>query len=118
MSAGETGNGLVKDGEAIEDVAHDKHGIPIKVGDVLKVFHFVGARRKRHYMYKQVVGTRTLGPKAVPYLMVSHLNLKPADERDGGYYIGQFGQIEPDTEIVQSVDCAFEDRPRKAKGAA
>lgn len=30
----------------------DKHGIPIMPGDVLKVFHFVGARNKRHYMYK------------------------------------------------------------------
>lgn len=33
----------------------DKYGIEIEPGDVLKVFHFVGARRKKHYMYKLAV---------------------------------------------------------------
>lgn len=31
---------------------HDKHGYPIYDGDVLKVFHFIGSRNKKHYMYK------------------------------------------------------------------
>ena len=33
---------------------YDKNGKPINEFDVLKVFHFVGARRKKHYMYKWV----------------------------------------------------------------
>lgn len=33
----------------------DKRGIEIEPGDILKVFHFVGARRKRYYMYKMAI---------------------------------------------------------------
>lgn len=34
--------------------AIDKNGIQICPGDTLKIFHFTGARKKRHYMYKFV----------------------------------------------------------------
>ena len=30
----------------------DKHGKKLRELDVVKVFHFIGARRKRHYLYK------------------------------------------------------------------
>ncbi len=33
---------------------YDAHGNPINEFDVLKVLHFIGARYKRHYMYKWV----------------------------------------------------------------
>ena len=33
----------------------DEFGQLIKPLDVIKVFHFVGARRKKHFMYKWVV---------------------------------------------------------------
>jgi hypothetical protein len=33
----------------------DKNGIPIEEFDVLKVFHFIGARKKKYYMYKLAV---------------------------------------------------------------
>jgi len=91
--------------------AYDKHGREIKVGDVLKVFHFIGQRQKRHYMYKHVVGTRPANDDR-EFLIISHLNLKPLDGRDAGYWIFQEGQIERDTEIVQSAGDCFEDRPR------
>ena len=91
--------------------AYDKNGRQIMVGDVLKVFHFIGVRRKHHYMYKHVVGTRPANDGGA-FLVISHLNLKPLDGHDADYLILQEGQIERDTEIVQSVDCAFEDRPR------
>ncbi|NML93830.1 hypothetical protein [Novosphingobium olei] len=97
--------------DKLEAAAYDKHGRQIKVGDVLKVFHFTGARRKRYYMYKHVVGTRPAN-NGGEFLVVSHLNLKPLDGRDAGYWIFQEGQIERDTEIVQSSDDYFEDRPR------
>jgi hypothetical protein len=34
------------------DEIFDKRGIPVKPGDVLKVFHFTGIRNKKYYMYK------------------------------------------------------------------
>lgn len=57
----------------------DKHGRTIGALDVLKVFHFVGARRKRHYMYKQAVEYTKSNSGAV-YLKISHLN--KADDDD------------------------------------
>lgn len=33
---------------------YDKNGIRIQPFDLLKIFHFVGKNRKRHYMYKHV----------------------------------------------------------------
>lgn len=48
----------------------DRNGVLIEPYDLLKVFHFVGARRKKHYMYKFVIEK---GGK----LMCSHLNKYP-----------------------------------------
>lgn len=82
----------------------DKNRRPIMVGDVLKVFHFVGARRKRHYMYKQVVGERSLGGYAgtekVPHFDVSHLDLSGS----GNYKIGKEQGVLEDYEILQGLD--------------
>ncbi len=36
-------------------IVYDKRGIEVCVGDVLKVFHFTGGRRKKYYMYKIAV---------------------------------------------------------------
>lgn len=33
----------------------DKFGIEIEECDILKVYHFTGARRKKYYMYKMAV---------------------------------------------------------------
>ena len=90
----------------------DKHGRAMKEGDVLNVFHFIGARRKRYFMYKQIVGTRMLGglndtPKLY-YFDVSHLNM------DGGYdnyTIGTAEGVLPDYEILQGLD-DIESRPK------
>jgi hypothetical protein len=89
----------------------DKHRREIKVGDVLKVYHFTGARRKRYYMYKQVIGERLLGglggkPK-VPYFDVSHLNM---DHKEN-YTIHKHEGIKPEYEILQGLD-DIEDRPK------
>ena len=80
------------------------------VGDVLKVFHFIGARRKRHYMYKQVVGFRHLGglggsPK-VDYFDISHLNMGV----DDNYHIGKNEGVLIDYEILQGLD-DIDERP-------
>ncbi len=34
---------------------YDKNGRQVFEGDLLKIFHFIGARRKKYYMYKIVV---------------------------------------------------------------
>lgn len=93
---------------------YDKHGIPIERGDVLKVFHFIGARRRRHYMYKQCLGFKHIGPNSdVPYMMFSHLNfIEDSTARDGPYLEKPDGRILVDYEIVQSVNDDYEDRQR------
>ena len=95
----------------------DKNLRPIRVGDVLKVFHFIGARRKKHFMYKQVVRTQWLGgyggkPKTL-YFFVSHLNLKKPSVSDaGGYWIGTHDGVLTDYEIVQGSNDEFEEREK------
>lgn len=88
---------------------YDKNRRPIEVGDILKVYHFTGARRKRHYMYKQVMDRSTVGrQKPVPVFNVSHLSLK-----HDGYCEFIDNRILDNTEIVQSVDANFENRTKK-----
>lgn len=95
---------------------YDKHGIPIERGDVLKVFHFTGARRKRHYMYKQAIGICLLGtPTSIPFMKISHLSLANTEfHADAEYYWERAdGDSLPNYEIVQSLDTNFEERERK-----
>ncbi len=87
---------------------YDKRGREIMQGDILKVFHYVGARNKRHYMYKQVVGERLLGQRQAAYWFVSHLEQR----EDSGYHLAKDGAHYRDYEIVQSIDARLEDRPR------
>lgn len=94
-------------GERSTGAIYDKTGREIMQGDVLKVFHFTDHRRKRHYMYKQVVCERLLGKNQNAYWYLSHLN-----QRDDGYHLAKDGTIHRGYEIVQSIDCCFEDRPR------
>ena len=89
----------------------DKHGREIKVGDVLKVFHFTGPRRKRFYMYKQVVGLRLIGgsggTERSNVFDVCHLNLSDAEN----YTLGLNEGIKIDYEIVQGLD-EFDEREK------
>lgn len=93
---------------------YDRTGRDIRVGDVLKVFHFEGGRRKKHFMYKHVVG-ETATPSGVPLFEVDHLSSVPRPP----YYLMKDGRVHPDFEIVQGIETAqdgnilcFEDRPR------
>lgn len=83
---------------------YDKYGYPIREYDVLKVYHFTGRRRKKHYMYKWV---RCVNG----HLYGSHLH---SDKHDG-YLLTQASL--KNTEIVQGYNCKdgeldFKDRPR------
>ena len=101
----------MKEQSRASERALDCTGRPIQVGDVLKIYHFQGARRKRFFMFKQVVGVRAFKEGGHEYLIVSHLNMKPADGPDSGYFLRQDGETHADTEIVQGLDW-HHDRPR------
>lgn len=45
---------------------YDKRGIPIRVGDVLRSFHFKSYRRRLHYLYHVVCPLGTDGMVAIP----------------------------------------------------
>lgn len=94
----------------MEKALYDKTGREIMAGDILKVFHFVGARRKRHYMYKQALKIEQLGK--ADFMKIGHLNLY---DRDDGYHELLDGRILRDYEIVQGFGgdgVSFEDRPK------
>lgn len=82
----------------------DRHGREIMRGDVLRVYHFTGARRKRHYMYKQAMGTRQFGSDE-HYMVFDHLNL------DTDHFHERCdGRVLQNYEIVQSIDGRFKER--------
>lgn len=68
--------------------AYDKHGKEIHEFDLLKVFHFTGARRKKHYMYKWVS------------VKMGHLYGLHLANNDGSGYVLQGNLM--DTEIISS----------------
>lgn len=91
-------------------MARDKSGRHIHPGDVLKVFHFVGARSKRHYMYQQALRY------SKGRLLISHLNRVDdgeAWEVGKNYYSVGGDEHLHDYEIVQSADAEFEKRPKQ-----
>jgi len=96
---------------------YDKHGREIMLGDVLKVFHFIGPRRKRYYMYKQVIGDFAVKGREMTAFRVSHL--EPNTSGDG-YLLLKDGRHLVDYEIVQGFGAdgvCFDDRPKhKAQG--
>jgi len=86
---------------------YDKTGRAIAVGDVLKVYHFTAAlRRKKHYMYKQVAIADRFRD-GTPIFRVHHLDLT-----DDFYTLICDGSHLADYEIVQSIKCDHQDRPR------
>lgn len=84
----------------------DKNGREIMLGDTLKIYHFTGARRKKHFMYKYVQG------ETARFFEISHLN--PKNET---YYLFKDSNRHDDIEIVQGFGSdgkSFEERPTKA----
>lgn len=74
----------------------DKNGRKIEVGDTLKIFHFTGSRRKKHYMYKYVMDIYCRPNWRDAMMKISHLNTSGTF-----YYMRLDGQIHPEIEIVQ-----------------
>ena len=75
----------------------DKHGREIKPGDVIKVRHFIGRRRKIHYMYKWVLREERLGKSQIPFLRISHLKTGNVEE---SYLLKKDGSKLEEYEIV------------------
>jgi hypothetical protein len=90
----------------------DKNRYPIYKGDLLKVFHFIGQRNKKYYMYKVV--TEVDG--CLCAVDVADLVLRPANPHR--YSIEALG-LEENIEIVQGSGpgdfYCFEQRERKKK---
>lgn len=86
---------------------YDKNRRPILEGDVLKVFHFTGARNKKYYMYKQAGKLSLLGKEKTPYLQINHLS----PSADKFYHQKDNGEVLQHYEIVQGWP-DFEDREK------
>ena len=93
----------------------DRRGIPICVGDVLKIHHFTAAlRRKKIYMYKWVI-EKIVSNSGCEMLIINHLNQTSFDYRNG-YCMVCDDKIHPAIEIVQGwgpiEHLSFEERKR------
>lgn len=73
---------------------YDKTGREIMVGDTLRVFHFIGPRRKQFFMYKYVM--ERAPDHGGKYMRISHLNPKSES-----YLKLMDDKAHPEIEIVQ-----------------
>jgi len=91
----------------------DKTGREVMKGDTLKIFHFIGARRKRHYMYQYVLD-RVVTPTGVNLMKISHLS---KDGPESHWHKLIDGSMVEEWEIVQGFAGVkpgqdFSDRPK------
>ncbi len=89
----------------------DKNGREIEPGDMLKVFHFVGRNRKRHYLYQQALRLRARA--ACDQLHERIDETVPWKYGENGYSIGIYEKQLQSYEIVQSIDAKFDERPKQ-----
>lgn len=71
----------------------DKNNIEIQKHDLLKIYHFTGARNKKYYMYKYVVGNAEFSED---YFLISSLS-----ECGHTYALKKDLGVCPDIEILQ-----------------
>lgn len=86
----------------------DKKGRKIELGDILKIYHFTGARRKKYFMYKQVISEVSRFSNDKSFFLISNLAL-----RDSSYHLEKDNSLHNEIEIVQSITKVhFEDRTK------
>lgn len=89
---------------------HDKNGVPIYPGDLLKTYHFTGRRRKKYFLYHTVV------EEEGRLWIVPTPHLEPTKANGGGKcLINEYmdmSQIEVIHGHGPSPYIYFEDRPR------
>jgi len=85
----------------------DKNQRRIMPDDVLKVFHFTGARRKKYYMYKIAIAYNVFNGSL--FLVIEHI------PHGGVYYIQANNCVNPNIEIIQgfSNGVMFNERPKQ-----
>jgi hypothetical protein len=88
---------------------YDTRGVPIYEGDLIRSLHFIGARRKRHWMYHVVVKTGD----HLELVPTSHL--VPSLIKDGGRC--RLSTNLAGAEVIHGSGpdpyLSFEDRPRR-----
>lgn len=88
---------------------HDMKGVPIYPGDLLRSFHFVGMRRKVHFLYHVAVADGA-GMRMVPTC-----HLEPTKRAGGGETALSKGMAAA-CEVIHGHGpgdiLSFEDRPR------
>lgn len=65
-------------------VFHDKNGFPIYPGDLLRSLHFVGARRKKYWLYHVVTAPPDRAGTSLPLYLVPTSHLEPTKQAGGG----------------------------------
>jgi hypothetical protein len=99
---------------------HDKKGVPIYPGDLLKSFHFAGARRKRYWLYHVVVASPERAGTRYPLEMVPASHLEPT-KRGGGGRCPLNDRLAEDAEVIDGTGPGdildFADRPRKERAS-
>jgi hypothetical protein len=92
-----------------QELLFDKRDIPIAVGDLIRTPHYIGARRKQHYLYHTIV------MEDGNLFMVPTSHLEPTLRDDGGKCPAKYG-MDKNSEIISGHgpgDCiTFEDRKR------
>lgn len=89
-------------------IRRDKMGREIRPGDLLKVFHFIGARNKKHYMYK-------IAHSINIYLYAAHAHqtYKKGLSLKNSYYLPK-KEFLNDYEIIDGYDGGnFQERKKK-----
>lgn len=91
---------------------HDRKGVPIYPGDLLRSFHYVGRRRKVYYLYH----TAVMRDGAMCMVPTSHL--EPTKAGGGGACLMSDG-LAANAEVITGHgpgDClSYEDRPKKSE---
>lgn len=92
---------------------HDSRGVPIYPGDLLKSYHFTGARRKRYYLYHVAVYENG------GLFMVPVSDLEPTKANQGGKCLLS-DELAANAEVIHGYgpgDCLdYTDRPRLGRG--
>ncbi len=91
----------------------DIRGVPIYPGDLIRHYHFTGARKKRYYLYHVAVWNAE--QETMEIVPVYHL--EPSKAKEGGRcWLTENVMMEP--EVIHGYGppgfLSFEDRPRKS----
>jgi hypothetical protein len=94
--------------ESQTDGPYDCHGIPIHSGDLLRALHFIGARRKRHYLYHTAVN------RDGQWWAIPTCHLEPSKVAGGGD-CWLHDERAANSEIISGVDKGGLDFTRRSK---